>query len=227
MKYKHLLFDADNTLFDFNRCEAEAFKLAIEGSELTYSEELYKKYHIINDGLWKALEKGLTTRSELKVLRYKRLFESEGISDGDYRSLALNYENFLGMQSFEIDGAYELLSSLHGNFGIYVITNGITTIQNHRFSLSRLTGYIDNIFISEEMGVSKPSREFFDKVITAVGDYDLRNYLVIGDSLTSDIDGAIVSGIDSCWFNLFDCDKNGREPTYTVNKLSEINSIVF
>jgi len=227
MKYKHLLFDADNTLFDFNRCEFEAFKLAIESSELTYSEELYRKYHVINDGLWKDLEKGLTTRSELKVLRYKRLFESEGVYDGDYKSLALNYERFLGMQSFEIDGAFELLSSLHGKFGIYVITNGITTIQNRRFSLSRLSGHIDKVFISEEMGVSKPARVFFDKVISEVGDADLRNYLIIGDSLTSDIDGAISSGIDSCWFNLFGGDKSGREPTYTVNKLSEINSIVF
>ena len=227
MKYKHLLFDADNTLFDFNRCEAEAFKLAIESSELTYSEELYGKYHVINDGLWKDLEKGLTTRSELKVLRYKRLFEAEGITDGDYKTLALNYENFLGMQSFEIKGAYELLESLSGKFGIYVITNGITSIQKHRFSLSRLTAFVDKIFISEEMGVSKPAREFFSKVIADIGDADVRNYLVIGDSLTSDIDGAISSGIDSCWFDLFGGNADGREPTYTVNKLSGINSIVF
>ncbi len=227
MKYKHLLFDADNTLFDFNKCEFEAFKLAIADSPLTYSEKLYKRYHVINDGLWKDLEKGLTTRSELKVLRYKRLLESEGIFDGDYKNLAYNYENYLGMQSFEIDGAESLLSSLHGKVGIYIVTNGITSIQNRRFAKSGLTVYIDKIYISEQMGVSKPSPLFFEKVLEDVGDPDRSNYLVIGDSLSSDIDGAIRSGLDSCWFNLFGETSESRTPTYTVNKLSEINSIVF
>lgn len=224
--YKYLLFDADNTLFDFNRCEFEAFKLMITETPLQYSRELYEKYHLINDGLWKDLEKGLTTRDELKVFRYKRLLESQGIYDGDYVKMARTYENYLGKQCFEIDGAFELLEKLYGEYEIYVITNGITAIQNDRFSRSRLTKYIKKIYISEQMGVSKPSTAFFEKVLSDIGDCDKSKYLVIGDSLTSDIDGAIASGLDSCWFNLFGGESAGRMPVYTINDLSEINLVL-
>lgn len=226
MQYKYLLFDADNTLFDFNRCENEAFKLAIGSFNIEYTDEIYSEYHNINDGLWKALEKGLTTRDELKVLRYKLFLEKFGVSNVDFRDLALKYEELLGKQSFEIDGAYGLLKSLHGDFEIYVITNGITRIQNDRFSRSRLTQFIDKIYISEQMGVSKPSELFFDKVINDIGDEDREKYLVIGDSLTSDIDGAINAGLDNIWFNPKGDDASGRAPKYVINDLHEINSIL-
>lgn len=227
MKYKHLLLDADNTLFDFNRCELAAFKLTASDMGIGFSESIYKKYHEINDGLWKDLEKGLTTRDELKVLRYKRLLDSEGITNRDPVCMARTYESHLGEQCFEIDGAYSLLRELHGRVGLYVVTNGITTIQNNRFSRSRLTEFIDGLYISEQMGVSKPSPDFFLKVIANVGDPVKENYLVVGDSLSSDIDGAVNSGLDSCWFDLFNSDPCGRSPTYTVKSFSEIKSIIL
>ncbi len=227
MQYKYLLFDADNTLFDFNKCENEAFKLALSSVGIEYNDEIYTEYHEINDGLWKALEKGLTTRDELKVLRYKLLAEKTGMVSVDYKELAKNYENLLGKQFFEMDGAYELLKELSGKFEIYVITNGITKIQNDRFSSSRLTSFIKKVFISEQMGVSKPSKEFFDKVICEIGDNDKSKYLVIGDSLSSDIDGAANSSLDSVWFTPEDADPKNREPKYIINNLYELNSILI
>lgn len=223
--YKYLLFDADNTLFDFNKCENEAFKLAVTPFGVEYTDEIYAMYHIINDNLWKLLEKGGTTRDELKVERYRQLFEALGC-DADCVSVAKSYEKCLGNQHFEIEGNYDVVKKLYGKYKLYVITNGLTTVQNSRFSKSRLTPLFEKIYISEQMGASKPSSAFFDEVIRDIGDSELSHYLVIGDSLTSDIDGAIGYGIDSCWYNRDLSDSGGRDITYEIKEMSELLSIL-
>lgn len=223
--YKYLLFDADNTLFDFNKCENEAFRLAVSRC-VDYTDEIYSLYHVINDNLWKLLEKGGTTRDELKVERYRQFFEAIGRKDVDYRRVAKSYEGFLAEQSFEIPECFEVLSELSGRFDMYVITNGITHIQQSRFSASRFTPLLKKIFISEQMGASKPSERFFDIVVADIGDSDLSHYLVIGDSLTSDIDGAIRYGIDSCWFNPSGASRDGRDVTYEIGGMKELLSIL-
>ncbi|MBQ7714558.1 MAG: YjjG family noncanonical pyrimidine nucleotidase [Clostridia bacterium] len=226
MKYGYLLFDADNTLFDFDRCEREAFKEALSASSLGYSDEVYGDYHVINEGLWKKLERGEIERSLLKTERYRLLFEKNGVPDGSYKEVALIYEKCLGNQCYEIDGVYELLSDLSGKYGIYVITNGLTSVQESRFAKSRLTRFFDGVFISEKVGYAKPERAYFEYVVSAVGDSDISKYLVIGDSLTSDIDGALNFGFDSCWYNVNGQDANGRTPTYVINDINDVLKVL-
>ncbi len=225
-KYKYILFDADNTLFDFDMCEREAFREALSTSSLVCTDEVYADYHVINDGLWKLLEKGGIERDVLKKERFKRLFEKHGVVSDEYLAVAKNYEKCLGNQTFEIDGVFELLGDLSPKYEIYVITNGLTAIQEKRFSLSRLTPFFKDVFISEKVGHAKPGREYFDFVISAVGDSDLSNYIVIGDSLTSDIDGALKYGIDCIWYNRKTDDRAGREPTYEISDIVQIESIL-
>ena len=225
-KYKYLLFDADNTLFDFNRCEREAFILAMDASGIEFSEDLYAEYHVINDGMWKQLEKGLIERSVLKTERFRVLLANAGIVDDRYVETARCYEGFLGRQTFEINGAYELLQKLHGKYKIFIITNGLTAIQEMRFSLSRLTALTDGVFISEKVGYAKPDKRYFDRVISAAGDEDVSKYLVIGDSLTSDIDGAIAYGIDCCWYNRSRSSPDGREVTYEIFDITELETVL-
>lgn len=225
-KYKYLLFDADNTLFDFNRCERSAFRLALEGSALAYSDEVYSLYHKINDDLWKVLEKGGIDRKALKTERYRRLFERCGAVGDGYVEVAKRYEKYLGEQTFEIDGVYEMLSDVRCDHKIFVITNGITSVQENRFSKSRLTSLIDGLFISEMIGFSKPDPKFFDEVVSKIGDEDKSSYLVIGDSLTSDIDGALRYGFDCCWYNREGSDAMGREPTYIIDDITDIRTVL-
>lgn len=225
-KYNYILFDADNTLFDFDRCEKGAFKASLTGYPLEYSEEIYQNYHHINDGLWKLLEKGAIERSTLKSERFRLLFSKYGVTDVDCVAFASRYEQMLGEQFYEIDGVYELLGRLSRDYDIYVITNGLTNVQENRFSRSRMTKYFKDVFISEKVGYAKPDKRYFDYVIASVGDPDLSRYIVIGDSLTSDIDGAINSGIDCCWYNRKGIGSEGREPTYTVEDILSVETVL-
>lgn len=225
-KYKFLLLDADNTLFDFDKCEAHAFKKAFEDNGESYTDEVYSLYHVINDNIWKELEKGLITRDELKVERYRRLYEALNIEGDGYKTLSSIYEKRLSEQYFELEGSFEMLSALYDDYELYVVTNGITRVQESRFASSRITQLLKKIYISEKMGVSKPNPAFFDMVISDIGEIDRSKYLVIGDSLSSDMDGAIASGIDSCWYNPSQADSKGRNVTYNVKSFDEILNIL-
>lgn len=225
-KYFHILFDADNTLFDFDKSEETAFDLAVSKTALKVTPEVCADYHEINESLWKLLEKGGIERSRLKTERFRLLFEKHGITDDSYLSAANDYIYFLGLQTFEIDGVYEMLSRLKDHYGIYVITNGLTSVQESRFSRSRLTTLTNGAFISEKIGFAKPEKSYFDCVISSIGDRDLSHYIVVGDSLTSDIDGAIAYGIDCIWYNRNGASPSGRCPTYTVSKITDVEKIL-
>ena len=224
-KYKYILFDADNTLFDFDRCEREAFGEAVGMAGLECTDEVYGAYHVINDGLWKQLELGGITRGELKVERYRRLFEKFGVPGDGYLSVSKNYEICLGNKTYEIPGAYEALGRLSGKYGIYVVTNGLTSVQTSRFSKSRIRERVKDVFISEQVGYAKPDKKYFDRVLEIIG-AKACECIVVGDSLTSDIDGALNSGIDCIWYNRKGEDPAGRCPTYTIRNITETENIL-
>lgn len=235
--YEYILFDADNTLFDFDAAELAAFSALCRECGLPYSEGLYRAYSAINDSLWKRLEKNEITADFLKVERFRRLltenlgYKCENENDRD----ALNetaeeyrdcYMENLSRQSMLVDGAEEVCRALSSRYKLYIITNGIGRIQRRRFSSSVIYEYFTDIFISEEIGAAKPACEYFDSVISAIGDPDRRKYLVVGDSLTSDCDGAIYSGIDICRYNPANKPSDGRILTYNIRRLDELENIL-
>ena len=226
--YRYLLFDADETLFDFQKAEHEAFHLTCDAGGIEFSEEIYQVYSEINDALWKLLEKGGTTLPELKLERYRQLLEhlrypEEGMIQkaAEMRDL---YVDFLRQQAFLIPDAVEVCRTLSERYTLYIITNGISRIQRARLAKTPIKEYIADIFISEEIGTAKPAAAYFDYVFEKIGDADKSKYLVIGDSLSSDIKGAVNYGLDSCWVN-----RKGMTTdlpvTYTVNTLHEIFDI--
>ncbi len=230
-KYDYLLFDADNTLFDFTKAEYNAFKVTAEYGSLDYSEELYSRYSAINDELWKRLEKKEITLDFLKTERFYQLLLSCGYDSGDgtlakAAELRDKYMTSLASEACLIDGASEVCHNLKKSHKMYLITNGISMIQRSRLAKSALADVFDGVFISEEMGVAKPSVAYFEKVLASIGDGDRRKYLVIGDSLTSDCDGAIAYGLDVCRYNPEEKPSDGRELTYNVKKLTELYDIL-
>ena len=223
-EYKYLLFDADNTIFDFNRSEREALALTFSSFGIELNDKQHTVYHDINDALWKKLEKCEVTRERLKILRFAQFTEYLGREELMPEEIASVYVDMLSRQSFLIDGALEVCRELSESFPLYLITNGITSVQRRRFGASPVKAYFKDIFISEEMGVAKPALEYFLKVSDLIGDSDRSHYLVIGDSLSSDIKGAVNFGCDSVWIapegSVSDL------PTYTVNSLSKIRDIL-
>ncbi|MBQ7669477.1 MAG: YjjG family noncanonical pyrimidine nucleotidase [Clostridia bacterium] len=224
-KYKYILFDADNTLFDFDMCEKEAFKNALNFSGIECTDEIYSSYHIINEELWKKLEIGLIDRDSLKTERFRLTFEKHGLNNADHIRVAEFYENDLGKHCYEIDGAFELVEKLSEKYDIYIITNGLTSVQKSRFSLSRITQFVKRVFVSEDVGYSKPNKLFFERVLNCIG-ADKNECIVICDSISSDIDGAINSGIDCIWYNRKHADPAGRHPDYEIDSISAVERIL-
>lgn len=226
-QYQYLLFDADNTLLDFSKAEALAFEETCKAAGIPFSESLYCTYSEINDGLWKKLERHEITLEALKLERFRLLLVYLGREDLDTAAfLRDSYIEFLGKQSCIISGADTVCRTLSKEYRMFIVTNGISRIQRSRFGGSPLLPFFENVFVSEEMGVQKPDPAYFDRVIREIGDPDRSRYLVIGDSLTSDCDGAIAAGIDICRYNPKGLPDNGRNLTYTVKTLEELLPIL-
>lgn len=227
MGYRFALFDADNTLLDFTAAEDHAIKDCLSVRGLPTDGETISLYSSINDGHWKRLEQGLTTRDRLRVERFADFFR-EIRYDGDPMAMADDYMEALSCQTQLMDGALDLIMSLHGHCGLYIVTNGITSVQTRRFGGCPLAKYFDACFISEQMGCAKPEKRFFDQVAAAIPDFTPGDALVIGDSLSSDIRGGINAGMDTCWFN--PGGKNAPADmriTHTVRRLCELKAILL
>lgn len=225
MGYKYILFDADNTLFDFDRSEYEALDLVMREYGIEIDEKQHEVYHEINDRLWKMLEVGEIEREKLKTERFVRFFEYLGIEMPDTaENVAHNYVEKLSLQNFLLPGAEEVCRELSPRYKLYLITNGLTFVQKRRISNSPLKKYFTDFFISEEVGYAKPEKAFFEYVSDSIGDSDKSDYIVVGDSLTSDIQGAVNFGVDSVWI----CPGGLKDdrPTYTVNTVSDILKIL-
>lgn len=230
MKYDCLLFDADNTLLDFDRAEYLSFGYTARAAGLGYSDELYFEYSQINSSLWKKLEKKEITLDKLKTERFRILLMNHGYGSDESAPLAAEMKNLymgeLSRHGETTDGAAEILGYFHGRCRIAVCTNGIAEIQHGRLNASGLLRYADGLFISEEIGAVKPSRAYFDIVFAQFGIKDKSGVLMIGDSLTSDCDGAIEYGIDICRYNPGSLSDEGRILTYSIKHLDELKQIV-
>lgn len=227
--YKYLLFDADDTLLDFKSAERSAVWVTLEDSPIGCSEDIYRRYHIINDEQWKKLERGETSRDILRVERFRILFEEFGLDGAAAlsaaRAAADIYVDKLSLQSQLMPDAERVLSALSKKYDIYIITNGISCVQRARMGATPLSKYILRSYISEEMDTSKPDPEFFTKVTEDIGDRDRSAYLVIGDSVTSDIAGAKAADMDCVWIGSRE-KSHIVKATYTVEKLCELLEIL-
>lgn len=155
MKYKVIYFDLDNTLLDFNRTELYAFEKTISASGYPYSKSIYKLYDDYNNQLWDALEQGKIDIGVLKIERFRYLIEKLNI-EYDPENMSKLYEKHLGEVAYEMKNAYEVCSSLSKKYTLAIITNGILAVQKNRMTQCRLTPLMKEIFISEEVGISKP-----------------------------------------------------------------------
>ena len=226
-KYKFLLLDADETLFDFPRAEREALCDALRAVDITPNEEMITTYSKINDGFWKMLERGEIEKNELRVARFEAFCRHYGFLT-DVSSLALAYTDALSQKGYLIDGALAACRALAAHCKLYIITNGIATVQRGRFEPSPLREFVQELFISEEIGAEKPHTAYFNAVAAKIPDFDRQKALVVGDSLSSDMRGGVNAGIDTCWFN----PKNKPVPadipiTYVIRTLEELIPLVL
>lgn len=227
MKYEVLLFDADETLFDFKKSERQAFENSIREFNMDYDENYHLKiYEEINTGIWLEFEKGLITQEKLKVERFRRLSEKLDIPF-DAVKFSKSYMKHLANASFLYEDSYELIKELSKNYKIAIITNGLKDVQSKRIGQSIIADYLDTIVISEVVKVSKPNPEIFQIALKDLDYSDKNKILMIGDSLTSDIQGGVNFGLDTCWTN-FKKVKNSTtiKPTYEISNLKDLIKIL-
>jgi len=227
MSYIFLLFDLDHTLLDFDAAEDVALShlLKEEGVE---DIQAYKDYYVpMNKTLWKDLELKKITKQELVNTRFAKLFAHFGIEkDGAY--LAERYQFFLSKQGQIFPGVEDLLKKLiHQGYELYAATNGITYIQTGRLEQSGISSFFKEIFISEQLHTQKPDAAFYEKIGARISNFDKKNALMIGDSLTADIQGGNNAGIDTIWYNPHHLEnKTLAKPTYEVDSYQALLEIL-
>lgn len=221
-----VFLDLDNTIFDFSKAERIALKKTLETLGVDTSEKTLARYSVLNTAQWKLLEKGEITRQEVKVRRYRLLFDELG-TDASAEEAAALYENLLGIGHFFMEGAEELLNELQGKYRLYLATNGTASVQKGRIASADLERYFDGIFISEEIGHDKPGKAYFEACFAQIPGFAKEKAVIVGDSLTSDIQGGINAGIRTIWFN--PAGEPGDEaivPDAEIRSLSELPGLL-
>ncbi|MBO7226520.1 MAG: YjjG family noncanonical pyrimidine nucleotidase [Bacteroidales bacterium] len=232
MKYKHILFDLDRTLWDFKSNSFLTFKEMFDTFDLatlcnTEFEKFYAEYKTINSTLWDMYRRGTLTKELLYVKRFSLTLEHFGITN--HSELSRKLGDFYVLEGPKkttlIDGAIEVLDYLLAkNYPIYIVSNGFKEVQNEKIITSKIDKYFKKVYLSEDIGAQKPNRKIFDAVVS-----DLKTTasecVMIGDDFGVDIEGAKNAGIDQIYFNP-DQNNNPFEPTYEVKSLVEICSIL-
>lgn len=225
-KYTTIFFDIDDTLMDFRKSETAALHNTFMEHDLpTGFADYHNSYRKISQVLWHDLEQGKIAIRELGIERFKRLFLEHKL-DISAETFSKLYLDFLGQESHLMPGADELLESL-SDCVLAVITNGFGEVQKARIQNSPLSERFEHVIISEETGFQKPHGGIFDYAFDKLGLSSKEGVLIVGDSLTSDIQGGNNYGIDTCWYNPFGKEnKTGIRPTYEIQDLLELRGIV-
>ncbi len=178
MRYPYLLFDADHTLYDFDRAQDHA----LERTLLDLQPEHAEVYDEVNRRLWLTFERGEIAQQEIKLRRFEHFVERLGLPL-DPGELNARYLQRLSEGQFLLDGALELVAELAGKRTLLIVTNGLREVQRPRFTASPIAEYLAGIVVSDEIGIAKPNPGIFDVALEALGGPAKEGVLMIGDSL--------------------------------------------
>ena len=199
MKYPVLLFDADDTLFDFPKASARAFAAMCRADGIPDTEESRQLYHTINLELWAAFDRGEVSKEYVTLERFVRFLRALDLPL-DPVKCNRDYLTALGAGVFPLPRAEEVCRELvRRGHRLYIVTNAVASVQRSRLQGSVFADLITDAFISEDAGASKPSALYYEYVLSRIG-APREDCLAIGDSLATDIRGANNAGLPCCWF---------------------------
>ncbi len=228
MKYEILLFDIDNTILDFDKSEEQALRLAFRDMGWKFSQQILEIYRRNNIAQWQLFEQGKLTKPEVLTSRFEETFKEIGKDANAVPKIADLYEEYLKSGYFVVPHAKKVLKRLQKTHRLYVVSNGVVEIQNSRMKGSGMEKYFVARFVSEEVGYPKPQKQYFDYCFQHIENIDKSKTLIIGDSLTSDIQGGVNAEIDTCWFNPYRKPNNSLlTPTYEIDDLRQLLKIVY
>ena len=224
--YEFLFLDLDDTILDFHKAERLALSKTLRCLGIEPTGEVLARYHEINRHHWQMLERGALTREQVLLGRFETLFRQLRLA-GDAAVCAERYEENLAVGHFFLPGAEAALERLSGKYRLFLASNGTAKVQAGRMKSANLYRFFEQVFVSQELGADKPSREFFLRCFARIPDFDRTKARMVGDSLTSDMLGANNAGIAACWVN------PGHSPgragicvDYEIEKLADLEGML-
>lgn len=226
---KVILWDIDGTLLNFEMSEKYAIRKCFEIYNLgECTDEMLMQYSQINRKYWEKLERGELSKPEVLVGRFREFFEVQGFPVEKAEPFNDEYQIRLGDNAFYNDDGEQLVRKLKEmKIRQYAVTNGTLIAQQRKLKLSGLDKLLDGVFISDVIGIEKPNIGFFDVIWEEIGSYDKNEVMIVGDSLTSDIQGGNNAGIRCCWYNPHNqANTKGLHIDYEVKNLQDIINLV-
>ncbi|GAB3712431.1 YjjG family noncanonical pyrimidine nucleotidase [Spirosoma flavus] len=230
MKYRHLFFDLDHTLWDFDRNSAEClvelfdtFRLGELG--INSADEFSRHFIAINRKLWADYDKNLIEHTYIRKHRFPLVFQALGIDESAVQAdLNVEYLKLLPCKAHLLESAREILDYLHGRYVMHIITNGFAEIQAAKMASSEITHYFTHVITSENANAKKPDPLVFQYAMEISGT-NVSESLMIGDNYEADILGAKSVGLDTVFYN-----PQGQivddKPTYDIRHWNELLSIL-
>ena len=227
MKYKHLFFDLDNTLWDFEKNSHETFNELYDYhlaglNKIPSVKAFFDAYTIHNTRLWGLYRESRITKDELKDTRFLITLQEFGVDDkGLASTLSDEYTYRSPRKGILFPGTIETLENLKDRFQLHIITNGFEEIQHVKLEFAGLTKYFEYLITSEQAGSKKPDAKIFNFALEQAG-AKAEESLMIGDDLEVDIIGAKTIGMDTVFFDPFQSNIDTLEPTLRIEKISEL-----
>ena len=224
--FEFLRLDLDDTILDFHKAERIAIAKSIRDFGVEPTEAVLGRYHVINKWHWEQLELGKMTREEVLVGRFAMLFQEMGITVNAV-DVARAYEKNLAIGHYFLPGAEEAVDTLHKKYRLFLVSNGTASVQKGRMTSANLYRFFEKVFVSQEIGHNKPAKAYFDACFAQIPDFDPAKAVIVGDSLSSDIQGGINAGIKTCWVNpSHAAPQNGIVPDYEIEALHQLPALL-
>ncbi len=221
-----VLIDLDDTILDFHKAEQVGIRNTLRHFGVEPTDGTIELYLQINRAHWKRLERGEITRKQVNEGRFEVLFQQLG-HQVDGAACAAYYLSQLGLTHDYLPGAEEAVRRLSKKYRLFIASNGNVSVQIPRMAASGLNELVEQAFISEELGQNKPSKAYFDICFSRIPGFDPNKAIMVGDSLTSDIQGGINAGISTCWFNpAGKTNTTGIHPDYEITSLAQLETLL-
>ncbi len=231
-KIKVVFIDIDNTILSFDEYVKVAMREGFEKFGLReYEKWMFGIFLSVNSQLWRAIEKKELNLEGLRQVRWKLIFDKLDI-DFDAVVFEDYFRECLRESAIPVDGAYEMLDYLSGKYTLCAASNGPSNQQIHRLAIGNMLDCFEAVYVSEDMGASKPSEKFFERAFIDLSDrlgeeIKPEESLIIGDSITADMVGGAQFGMKTCWYNRHKAQPPKKvDLDYIVTSLHEVKKIL-
>jgi putative hydrolase of the HAD superfamily len=229
--YRHLFFDLDHTLWDFETNAHETLRQLYHDYDLgrhgTFSfEQFNSRYSEVNHALWRLYQANKVTQQQLRETRFVRTLTKLGVAEADIPvDISARFTDILPQKSAVFPHTHEVLGYLRDKgYVLHLITNGFEDVQHIKLASSKLTDYFQEIITSEASGCLKPDPRMFAHALAKAGATAAES-LMVGDNLECDVLGAYNAGIDQVYFNPAKR-RHFAQTTYEIASLDELRGFL-